>query len=362
MGRQKNLLGGWKALLSLLTLCMLQTSAWAIEQKGVAEASVGMRLDSKEKQSIIEDALRNAVETWVAEKQQSHYRNYEKVKSQIDSNINDYVLRHQIVDENKDKRLYRVVLRADLNEPKLLDTLLQPSAQAVSGEQQYLTFIFVAREKVGTERASEREANQVKTQTQEISKQRGESGAAQTKSQNQSIAGRKVERNFKDRTLWDVTTSNEIDVAMGEIFTEARYLVVDAALLEEETGHLLSIERFVEDYGLGNDVQPATRREALKGLSALRDSPEPIHYLAIGTLDVGDLHKDPKTDNYRIAVSVTGQVLAIFRRGAAVAKVGPEVMQGEGPSELVAKNNALKSAAQQVASQLVAKLSAQNIR
>lgn len=149
---------------------------------------------------------------------------------------------------------------------------------------------------------------------------------------------------------------------MGDVFTDANYLVIDAEFLEEETGYLLSVEKFVEDYRSGDDLSAKTKRDALKGLVGLRDSGEPVHYLAIGTLDVGSSQIDPKTGNHKVAVSVTGQVLSVLKRGAAVAKVGPEVMFGEGPTVMVAKNNALKGAAQSVATQLVAKLSSKNIR
>ena len=355
--------GATWAVLNLLAVGLLiPLPAAALEQKGAAEIDYGMRLDGKERKQALEMAFRNAVETWIANKQRSHYRNYERVKEEIDASIDDYVLSHQIVSETKEKRAYRLVVRAELNEPKLMSVLLEPSAADGLAEQQYLTFVFVAREKVGVESLSEKEASQSKSQSREIAKQRDDDVAAQSKSQTQTISSRKIERVMSDRALWDVTTANEIDVAMGDVFTEAQYLVIDAAFLEEETGHLLSVESFVEDYRHGDDVKPSTKREALKGLVALKDGGDPVHYLAIGTLDVGVTQIDEKTGNHKVAVSVTGQILSVFRRGAAVAKVGPEVMFGEGPSDLVAKNNALKSSAQQVASQLVAKLSARNIR
>ena len=84
--------------------------------------------------------------------------------------------------------------------------------------------------------------------------------------------------------------------------------------------------------------------------------------MAIGTLDVDASQVDDKTGNILVPVSVTGQVLAIQKRGAAVAKVGPVQYFGTGPSQLVAKNNALKLAAQEAAKDLVAKLSGKNIR
>jgi len=83
--------------------------------------------------------------------------------------------------------------------------------------------------------------------------------------------------------------------------------------------------------------------------------------LAIGTLDVDEQQLDPQTGKYRIAVSVTGQVLSIKRRGAAIAKVGPVQYSAEGSTITMAKNNALKLAAEEAAQELVAILSSKNI-
>jgi hypothetical protein len=225
-----------------------------------------------------------------------------------------------------------------------------------------MTFIFVAREQVGTASGSQKDATQERSRTQAIGKEREENRAAQTKTQTQTVSVRKTERVMRDRTLWDVTTSNEINAAMGEVFTDARYLIVDPSLVEEQTGYKMSVERFVDDYRTGNDILPATRRDAFNGLAALRGTNDEIQYLAVGTLDVGAGELDEKTGNYRVAVVVTGEVLSVLQRGVAVAKVGPETMLGEGPTELVAKNNALKAAGQRAANALVAKLSGRNIR
>ena len=124
-------------LASLLTLLALLLTAPApaaspVEQKGVGDVEYGRKLKSEDRNEALQAALRNAVETWVAEKQQSQYRNYEKVKDTIDANIDDYVLSHTVIsaDEDKGSKRYRVVVRARLNEPKLLGAMLGPSGAA----------------------------------------------------------------------------------------------------------------------------------------------------------------------------------------------------------------------------------------
>jgi len=231
----------------------------ALEQKGTAGIDYGSRLDGKEKQATLDEALRNAVEIWVAEEQSGHYKNYEKVKSNIDADIHAYVLNHQLIAEDDEEGRYDVVVRANLNEPKLLAEFLSWSEPGADAEDQFLTFVFVAREEVGTVSKTEKEASQTKERTQGVEKERANDSASQTKSQTQTIRNNTTETKINDQALWDVTTANEIDVAMGDVFTDADYLVIDAAFLEEETGYLLSVEKFVEDYRSGDDLSAVRR-------------------------------------------------------------------------------------------------------
>lgn len=346
---------------ALLALCftVASTLAPAAEQKASGSIEYGTRLSSDERYAAEQTALEKAVEAYVVEKHPSHYSNYEKVKADINSDIQGYILDHVIIDEDKKNKRYTVVIRAKINEPKLNAKLLQPSGMAVGGNNALISFVFVAREQVGTISRTEKTAAQTKAKTQGISKERGENIAAQTKSETKAVTVKEERKNLNDEILWEVSTTTEVDTAMGNIFTEAGYFVQDAALLEDETGNMLSVNAFVNDYEAGDDISPLTRKEAIQGLRGLE---EPVEYFALGTLDIDEQLEDPKTGNIKVAVSITGQVLSIKHRGAAVAKVGPELAFGEGPTILVAKNNALKNAAEQVAQQLVAKLSARNIR
>lgn len=346
----------WFTAILLSIACL---NAWSAEQKATGSVDYGNMLNSEEKSEAEKVALRKAIELWIVEKHPSQYKNYQKVESEILSNIEDYILDYVVLDEEKKNKRYTVVVRAKINEPKLNFKLLEPSEAVVGGGNELISFVFVAREQVGKISRKEKTASQTKAQTQAIGKQRSDNQASQSKSQTNTVQVKEQRKKLADEILWDVSTTNEVDVAMGDVFTEAGYFVQDAAILEDETGNMLSINAFVNDYKQGDDVSPQTRKEAIQGLRGLSD---PIQYFALGTLDIDEQIVDPKTGNIKVAVSITGQVLSIRHRGAAVAKVGPELAFGEGPTLLVAKNNALKNAAKLVAQKLVAKLSARNIR
>lgn len=152
------------AVVAVAGICFASLSH-AVEQKGAAGIDYGSRLDGKEKQAALDDALRNAVEIWVAEEQSGHYSNYEKVKGNINADIHAFVLNHQLISEDDEKGRYDVVVRANLNEPKLLAEFLSSSEPAANAEDQFLTFVFVAREEVGVVSKTEKEASQTKERT-----------------------------------------------------------------------------------------------------------------------------------------------------------------------------------------------------
>ncbi|WP_100642414.1 hypothetical protein [Alteromonas facilis] len=347
-----------------LLLIMMMTSistAFAIEYTASGRVTYsGWSLDKDERREAQRTAMINVIESYISQQQPAHYKNYQQVKAQIDADIEAYILDFVITDDNQDKdsKIYEVSLRASINEPKLMAMLLSSVERDPNAEPPYLTFVFVAREVAGRQERESKSTSQTKSKEQGIGQDSSDNTAQRSKSQTQTIEIDSQETDYSDVLLYRASTANEIDVAMGNVFSLADYLVIDAALLEEETNFLLSVNDFISDYEAGNDLSPSTKSNALKGLRNLQD---PIDYLAIGTLDIDEQQQDPQTGKYRIGVSVTGQVLSIKRRGAAMAKVGPVQYSAEGDTITMAKNNALKLAAEEAAQELVAILSSKNI-
>lgn len=344
---------------SEVALANATTTISTSEANGIGEAPYSWGVDKDEIRKAEIEALINALESWVVSNHKSHYKNYKNVKEEIDKDISAYILRYDTIDteQNKDSKTIRVTLRAKINEVKLLDKLVGECIGECG--LNYITFVFVARELAGTVSYSEQVSTISNDQVNSIEKQRSGGQSSLGVIQKQSIANSRAKKEFTDKVIWRVATTNAVDVAMGDVFTNADFSVIDAGLLEEETGYLLDVNNFIKDYERGNDLTSATKRDALKGLKSLDD---PVQYLAIGTLDIDKTLVDNVTGNFKVPVSVTAQILAVQRRGSAVAKVGPVQYFGMGPTVIVARNNALKLAAEEVATNLVAKLSSKNIR
>lgn len=350
-----------KRFSTLMMALLISAGAFAAEYKGSADIQYKGRLDKIERSEAVEEAKKNAIERWIVNERPKDGKNYYRVKHEIDEHIDRYVLDSTIVAEDTDKKrkIFSATVRVEINEILLEDKLLEKSERETAGQNKYLSFVFVAREHSGTTSQSAERETIERGKKETISRERSANSATQGKSQANSV-GRSSERyDPKAEVIWKVSTANEIDAAMGDVFTDAAYNVIDAGILEEEAGHAFSVQQFIEEYGRGQDISKATLSDTIVGLRALQD---PIHYLARGTLDVDEQSVDPATGNVRVAVIMTGEVIDIHNRGSAVAKVGPEVRYGEGTTFLVAKNNALSVAAEEVAKQLVGKLSARNIR
>lgn len=295
-----------------------------VEATAMGQVNYSWSLDNDERQAAMLMAKKSLVRNLIAQKYPNYFNNYETKEEQIISNIDDYILSIVVVDEQQDKeaKTYQVTIRAGINEPKLLATFLETSEKQGQIEESYLTFVFVARE-------------------------------------NPKHGFTDKNDGLKQDIKWRVSTTNEVDIAMGNIFVNNSFNVVSPSLVEQDTGYQFEVDKFKLDYENGDDISSVTLRNALKGL---KDLEEPVHYLAIGTLDIDQSINDPVTGNIKVAVSVTGQVLDVLRRGARKAAVGPVQYFGEGPTYGVAKNNALKSAAQAAAKVLAAQLRANNIK
>ena len=109
---------------------------------------------------------------------------------------------------------------------------------------------------------------------------------------------------------------------------------------------------------VGNGIFVAGNRAAASGAQKAE-----VPYLAIGTLDVGMRGTDPTTGLNRIHVTVMGKVLDVTGKfPRTVSAVGPIQFAGTGPTDMVARTNALSLAAEKAATQLMNELNAKAVR
>ena len=319
-----------------------------------------------EKAQALQKARINAVERYVADTNDAEQRNYDLVRDKIATNIDDYVLSSTIISENADKdaKTYTVVIASDLNVSRLDNELRANSAVSNTSQsnRSYITFVFVAREQssiqsfgnqVVKNSKSNVSENGIDTEATAVGKKEY---ASETNKSGATVTGSSVTQQA-DKVSYAVTSSDEVNDVISNQLSMAGYQVVDAAFLQQQTNNKLSINAFKTDFSHGDDISPETLSNAALGAQQAQ-----VPYLAYGTLDVGLKNTDQTTGLTRIYVTVTAKVYDLTRRfPVTVASIGPIQYAGLGPSEDVARTNALKLAAQEAAKSLVSEMDAKGI-
>ncbi len=345
--------------------------AQTISARGMGTASFSFRLTPEARAQALTKAKVNALEAYVAETGAAKLRLFEARRDELIGDVDRYILSAVQLSETEDKqaKTYTVTVRAEIN-ATLLQTKLD-AGSAVSGartnERSLLTFLFMARSQDSVQSFQDKEYRRADVstshgeKTQEGDAFRGNSVSTsgsinRTASATVTTGGSTTARS--DNITWKVANAAEVNTVMTGAFSAAGYEVVEAEYVESESRGLLSTARIRKDFSTGNDLSAATLRDTANGIRAAD-----IPYLAVGTLDVGIRDRDPASGNVRVFVTVTGKVLDVRGRfPRTVSSVGPMQYAGTGPSETVARTNALQLAAEKAAQQMINELNVKAVQ
>lgn len=375
----------YKVLTFMLLSLFAATSASAqlVTEKGMALIEYERRLSTEDKQNAIDQAALNAVERYMAASNSARIRMFNEYKADLTGRLDAIIVSTTMISEEEDKKAntYQVVVSADISAAQLDDFFNSVAADqsASSGPASLLTFLFVARMQssvqtfedrvytrteesgaVSAETSASRDAlesERITSSSVGTSDSVDESISTEFQSSSTSTTGGSTTRK-SDKVKWTVTNASEINTVMTGAFSEAGFDVVEAEFVEAESAGLLSIENVRAEYSTGDDLTSGTLRNTTSGIRNAG-----IPYVAIGTLDVGVRDIDPVSGNTRVYVTVTGKVLDVSSRfPRTLSSVGPIQFAGLGPSETVARTNALTNAAEGAAAQMVDELNAKGIR
>ena len=359
------------ALFLALALAAGSSFAQTVSARGMGSASYGFRLTPEARAEALNKAKINALEAYVAETGAAKLRLFEARRSEMLGEIDRYVLSSISLSENEDKKAktYTVTVRAEINTTLLQAKLDAGSATAGArlSERSLLTFLFMARSQDSVQSFQDKEYRRADVsqsygeKTHEGDSFRGNSVSTsgsidRTNSVAVTTGGSTTAKS--DNITWKVANANEVNTVMTGAFSAAGYEVVEAEYVESESRGLLSTARIRKDFSTGNDLSAATLRDTANGIRAAD-----IPYLAVGTLDVGIRDRDPASGNVRVFVTVTGKVLDVRGRfPRTVSSVGPMQYAGTGPSETVARTNALQLAAEKAAQQMINELNVKAVQ
>jgi hypothetical protein len=374
------------ALFVALSFISTTTMAEVLSAKGKATVAYTERkASSAVKDKALFNAQMKAIETYYAEAGDAQAENLDAIRDQIKAEPDRFILETTVLqeDDNKDDRKYTVAIRVSLNGSNLRNALKKTSvagsSKAATGEHSQLTFLFVSRQ-VDTQttydpRVTQRAIVSQKGSAESSLEDNGSQSESVKKGRVKTADSRKTKSNYASEdaltietggstvtrsatSTWRVLPSQNLSQIFTQNFKTAGYRVVEAQYLEPLSQGKLKISSVENDYKSGNDLSSTTMQNVVAGLKNAQ-----VRYVAMGTLDVGQVGFDDVTGLQRVSVTVNAKVMDV---GSAipesVAVAGPVQFSGVGPTEDEARTEALKLAAQNTARELTSQLNNAGIR
>lgn len=324
---------------------------------------------SKPDDKSIQDSMRQAkLEAWnmyTARFNDAKMKTYLGIKDQFQNNIDQFVLNISIIDKvvDKDSKSIKLVIRAKVNETAvnaIFDSLSRASNQG-TGKGTPFAFLFVSRASTSIKTFDDKKItvskNEKNSANEDRSQQTDDMDATSTKSIDieKNTTGGSVERK-KSKISYEVTSSQDIDSAMGDVLTTSGFEVISYDDVVANCGGVDKADVATE-FSKFDDMTTETRKSVI---NASRDCE--VSIFATGTLDIGVQDTDPSSGNKRVIVSVRGQVWNIDGKlPRKIASVGPVQFSGLGPDDVVAQRNALSLAAKEAAKVIVDQLNLKGI-
>jgi len=353
--------------------------AQTLTSKGAATVTFDGKLTAAVKERAMHDAKVNALDRYIAQTDGAKSRNYELARAGLVGTIDSYVLAATVISEEADPKAgrYAVAIRAEINGPRLENALVGNSAvsSTPTAQKSLMTFVFVARQQGAVQSFDDKVYKRVDANVTGS----GTADAQRDATESERITGNSISTSDKvrasenyqastsasvttggsttaksDVVTWNVTRADEINTIMTGAFTAAGYEVVEAEYVGQ-----LDVEAIRKGYGTGEDLSAGALQGAVRGVQSAGG----FRYFALGKLDVGMRDKDPATGLTRVYVTASGKVLDVAGSyPRTVSSVGPEQFAGLGPSETVARTNALREAAGAAAERLINELNARGVR
>ena len=234
-------------------------------------------------------ARKKALAMYMSDAEPARRQLLERMSADLDADILNIVPQLQVLGpERVDPKLKRIEISAAAEidvgqiENLLASNNSGPTPVATASEERPpMVFIFVAR-KIGAITTSDgKRVEFAKTSAQQAENQLEQAGSA----------GLSLDYNMEDLRIkeyggksidkaqeveWVAESVSSVDSAINEVFTQAGYECSDAVDVEG-----LNVAAFREDYGVGDDVQPATRQAANRVLREYE-----VGYFATGRMDI----------------------------------------------------------------------------
>ena len=356
--------------------CPLLSVAQVTAERGVGSVPVNEQATTEQKDIALHIARINALDRFVSQLSLAQQKAYQEIKQDNEYQLANYIISDLIMSEDTTDGYYTVVVKSDIN-AKLFEEFLMEAAgysSVVSANASEIVAIMIARSTAsvqefddavnttdtrnlsvraeGNENVSSTESEAIKRRSINIDTQiAAESQAEASVTVTSQSSGSTVRQ--ADVTKWRVTEASGVSTRLSGILADIGLNIIPSEYIET-----VDLETIRRDFGDGDDLRPATKTSMADALKE-----ESIPYVLIGTLDVDLPSVDPVTGNDRVYVTVNAELLNLEGRFPRIeAAIGPVQYAGLGPSESVARNNAITLAAQAVGKDLLDRLTNKDVK
>ena len=363
----------YKVILISLILSFSNLSSYAFEENGKGTVDLSKYTSFEDdKNQIIKDAkilaCKNALKKYVSTFTVDKKKNYEKIKSKVNNNFNQYMVCDTVIDENLDlgENKFTILMRAVIDENKINQSLVEVSAIAnASADEVSDIVILMFSAKTKSIKQKDDKVTKVDQTKKSVDVEQTD---ATTEGETQ-ISSETTETNVTTTGGNTVTSSevityevtdiyNEsIEAGLVEILNTAGFELIDGGDLDLEG----EIETMKNDYGEQGKLSKAVQKSIKKNIAS-----EDISFYIQGIFKIGSQEVDPSSGMKMINVSVVSAKMMHKREGKkfwkTVATVAGNQRKGKGTTYDEAINNAIRKCAQSVAKQMVQKLNAKGIK
>jgi len=285
----------------------------------------------------------------------------EPINGNIESSVHSIVSEVQIVAQDFDKSSKTLTLSVIgyVNEGAI--NLMLPHEV---GSKNYLSLIFVARRQVsvktlGPEVITGTTKDDATTQQTSQENNGCEHTAQATIKTDSAIISKSAVTQNSDRITYAVSASDSLDVAMEGALTERNFKVVPSATVRRRSDGAFAVEKFLESFKMGSDVDPELIQNAAE--ACVNMIPK-LPFYGFGTLTLEPPQRDPVSGRIRVNVQVYAKVIDC-REDFVTTAASIEAIQylGLGESATEAETVAITGAAKLAARLIADKLNAKGI-
>ena len=289
-----------------------------------------------------------------------------EILGNLDRFITDKQISHKVDKKNKTITAEALVT---VNQP-VIDGMFVQASGGGDGDGAYMVWIFDAKQATFTAEGDvttydptvEQNSSSRNLDSSEIVSAQDDTTeveATLTENNSSSSSSGQTTQRGTERTAvtrdYELVSTADFSTKMSSVLALANYEPIDYVDLVNECGGE-EPEIVQEELALDGQMSRETRKAII---SAARDCE--IEYLAIGTIDINQ-PRASAVEGYNVIVSINGEVLSLAKRlPKKVAAIGPVQAQAGGPEDNTAVRNALLSAGDATANEIVSRLNAKGV-